>query len=148
VSTVQALNGLREGVFVAAQLPTDGEKLITVSIQNQRLTATQGDTLVANFIVSTGRGRNTRTGTFHILDKIPDAYSDLWGFWMPKWMGIYFAGTLENGFHSLPVLPNGETIWGDALGTPVSYGCVVLGETEAEALYNWAEVGTTVQINP
>jgi lipoprotein-anchoring transpeptidase ErfK/SrfK len=148
VSTVQPLNGLRKGEFLAAQFPADGEKLITVSIQDQRLTATQGDTIVANFMISTGRGHNTRTGTFHILDKIPDAFSDLWGFWMPNWMGIYYAGTLENGFHSLPVLPNGQTIWGDALGTPISYGCVVLGETEAEALYRWADVGTTVQINP
>jgi lipoprotein-anchoring transpeptidase ErfK/SrfK len=143
---VQSLNGLREGEFFAAQLPAGGEKIITVSLQDQRLTATQGDTLVANFVISTGR--NTRAGNYHILEKIPNAYSDIWRFWMPHWMGIYYAGSLENGFHSLPVLPDGKTIWGDALGTPVSYGCVVLGEPEAQALYDWAEVGTTVQINP
>jgi lipoprotein-anchoring transpeptidase ErfK/SrfK len=145
-TVVQSLNGLREGEFFAAQLPAGGEKVITVSLQDQRLTATQGGTLVANFVVSTGK--NTRAGNYHILDKLPNPYSELWRFWMPNWMGIYYAGSLENGFHSLPVLPDGETIWGDALGTAVSYGCVVLGEPEAQALYEWAEVGTTVQINP
>ena len=30
--------------------------------------------------------------------------------------------------------------------TTISYGCVVLGSYEAQLLYDWAEVGTTVQI--
>jgi len=144
--TSEPLRWLREGEFFAARLPEGGEKLITVSLQEQRLYAYQDGTLIATFVVSTGS--NTSTGSFHILDKIPNVYSDIWNFWMPNWMGIYFAGSLENGFHSLPVLPNGESIWSDALGTPVSYGCVVLGVPEAQALYDWAEVGTTVQINP
>jgi lipoprotein-anchoring transpeptidase ErfK/SrfK len=147
-NTPQPSNGLLQGEFFTTQIPPGGEKLITVSLQEQRLYAYQDGTLVGNFVVSTGRSQNTRTGTFHILDKIPRPFSVIWNFWMPDWMGIYYAGSLENGFHSLPVLPNGETIWGDALGTPVSYGCVVLGEQEAQALYDWAEVGTTVQINP
>jgi lipoprotein-anchoring transpeptidase ErfK/SrfK len=142
------LNGLREGEFLAAQLPAGGEKLIVVSLREQRLYAYQGGTLGAVFVASTGGNHNTMTGNFHILDKIPNAYSDIWNFWMPNWMGIYYAGSLENGIHALPVLPNSETIWSDSLGTPVSYGCVVLGAQEAQALYDWAEVGTTVQINP
>ena len=146
VNTSPSVNGLREGEFLASEIPAGGEKSITVSLHEERLYAYQGGSLIATFIVSTGS--NTRTGSFHILDKIPDAFSDIWNFRMPDWMGIYYAGTLENGFHALPVLPNGETIWSDALGTPVSYGCVVLGVPEAQALYDWAEVGTTVKINP
>jgi hypothetical protein len=141
-------NGLREGEFLADQLPAGGEKLIIVSIQEQRLYAYQGGTLGAVFIASTGGKQNTMTGNFQILDKIPNAYSEIWNFWMPNWMGIYYAGSLENGIHALPVLPDGERMWTTALGTPVSYGCIVLGVQEAQALYDWAEVGTTVQINP
>jgi hypothetical protein len=144
----ELVSGLLEGEFFAAHLPVEGEKLITVSLQEQRLYAYQDGRLVANFIVSTGGRSNTLIGSFHILDKIPNAYSDIWNFWMPNWMGIYFAGSLENGFHALPVMPNGETIWSNALGTPASYGCIVLGAQEAQALYDWAEVGTSVQINP
>jgi lipoprotein-anchoring transpeptidase ErfK/SrfK len=32
------------------------------------------------------------------------------------------------------------------LGTPVSYGCIVLGVEEAETLYAWAELGVVVVI--
>lgn len=142
------LNGLREGEFLAAQLPAGGEKLIIVSIQEQRLYAYQGGMLGAVFIASTGGKQNTLTGNYQILDKIPNAYSEIWNFWMPNWMGIYYAGSLENGIHALPVLPDGERMWTDSLGTPVSYGCIVLGVQEAQALYDWAEVGTSVQINP
>ena len=87
-------------------------------------------------------------GTYHILDKIPDPYGADWNFWMPDWMGIYYVGNLENGFHALPLLANGQRLWGDEIGTPVSYGCVVLGIADAQTLYDWADVGTVVQINP
>jgi hypothetical protein len=65
---------------------------------------------------------------------------------MPHWLGIYWAGSLENGIHALPILPNGQRLWEGYLGTPVSYGCVILGTQEARTLYSWAEVGTSVII--
>ena len=134
--------------FVNVQPPAQGEKLIVVSIHEQRLYAYQGSTLVFRFIASTGSGNSTLPGTFHVLDKIPTAFGADWDFWMPDWMGIYYAGDLENGIHALPLLPNGQYLWGNVLGTPITYGCVVLGVQEAQELYNWADVGTTVQISP
>jgi L,D-transpeptidase catalytic domain len=125
-----------------------GEKLIVVSIHEQHLYAYQGSKLVYSFVVSTGGNNSTEAGTYHILDKIPDPYGADWNFWMPDWMGIYYVGDLENGFHALPLLANGQRLWGDEIGTPVSYGCVVLGIADAQTLYDWADVGTTVQINP
>jgi len=129
------------------RLAGDGQ-LIVVSISEQHLYAYQGGTLIDSFIVSTGIRNSTHTGTFHILDKLTDPYSDPWGFWMPDWMGIYYVGDLEDGFHALPVLPGGQHLWGEDLGTPASYGCIVLSVDDAQTLYNWAQVGTTVQINP
>jgi len=130
----------------APHVPADGEKLIVVSISQQHVYAYQGGVLVYSFVASTGSGNSTRTGTFSILDKIPKAYGSTWNFWMPDWMGIYYAGDLEDGFHSLPLLSDGTRLWGDSLGTPVTYGCIVLGIQDSKTLYNWAEVGTTVQI--
>ena len=130
----------------APQVPEDGKKLIIVSISQQHVYAYQGGTLVYSFVASTGGRNSTRTGTFSILDKIPKAYGSTWDFWMPDWMGIYYAGDLEDGFHSLPLLRNGQRLWGDSLGTPVTYGCIVLGIQDSRTLYNWAEIGTTVQI--
>jgi LysM repeat protein len=125
----------------------DGKKRILVSISEQHLYAYEGDKLVMSFVASTGRGGGTAAGSFSILDKIPNAWSDPWGFWMPYWMGIYYAGpNLENGIHALPVLTNGQTIWGSELGTPITYGCVVLGADETSQLFNWATIGTPVSI--
>jgi len=65
---------------------------------------------------------------------------------MPHWLGIYWAGSTENGIHALPILSSGQTLWAGYLGQPVSYGCIVLGTQEAELLYNWAQIGTLVSI--
>jgi len=128
-------------------IQTPGVKSIVVSLSQQRLYAYEGDTPVYDFVVSTGRGGGTARGNFEILDKIPDAYSAPWGFWMPDWMGIYYPSPdMENGIHALPVLPDGETIWGNELGTPVSYGCIVLGPEDADRLFLWADIGTPVSI--
>ena len=104
------------------------------------------NTLVYSFVASTGMNNATRVGTFAVQDKIPNAYGSTWNIWMPKWLGIYYAGGLENGIHALPILSNGATLWAGFLGRPISYGCVVLGSYEASLLYDWADVGTTVEI--
>ncbi len=123
------------------------EKTILVDISDQHVYAYDKGKLVFSFIASTGRNHLTRIGRYRILDKIPNAYSDPWGFWMPYWMGIYYAGyNLENGFHSLPVLSNGVKLWGSKIGSPVTYGCVVLMPDDMKKLYRWAGVGTAVVI--
>jgi lipoprotein-anchoring transpeptidase ErfK/SrfK len=133
----------------AAEQPVHhGEgKTIVVKISEQRVYAYEGDQETFNFPASTGRGNTTLAGNFSILDKIPNAYSDPWGFYMPDWMGIYWAGSdLENGFHSLPVLADGQQLWADQIGTPVTYGCVVLQPGDMQQLFDWAEIGTPVEI--
>jgi lipoprotein-anchoring transpeptidase ErfK/SrfK len=126
-------------------IPATG-KYILVSISQQQMYAYENGQLAFSFVVSTGSGNSTRTGTFPILDKLPNAYADNWNFWMPDWMGIYWVGNLENGIHAVPVLPGGGRLWENSLGTPVSYGCVVLGVNDAQQLFDWAEIGTVVRI--
>ncbi len=126
-----------------------GKKYILVDQSDQRMYVYQGDQLVFKFTISTGKNNTTLNGTFHILDKIPKAWSYPWGFWMPDWMGIYYVGyDLENGIHALPVTTSGKTLWANLLGQPSSYGCVILSASDAGQLFNWAEVGTTVEIRP
>jgi lipoprotein-anchoring transpeptidase ErfK/SrfK len=126
--------------------PSTDERIV-VDISEQHMYAYAGDQLVYSFVASTGRGGGTLRGDFRILDKIDNAYSQPWGFWMPNWLGIYYVGVdLENGIHSLPVMPDGEVVWGDDIGKPISYGCVVLKPEDAVLLYNWVEVGTPVEI--
>ncbi len=126
-------------------IPSSGQYIL-VSISQQHMYAYQDGQLVFSVVVSTGSGNSTRTGTFPILDKIPNAYADNWNFWMPDWMGIYWVGNLENGIHAWPELPGGGLLWESSLGTPVSYGCVVLSTSDAQQLFDWAQVGTIVRI--
>lgn len=123
-----------------------GPKKILVDISEQRMYVYEGDTLIWTFVASTGMGNSTRVGTFRVQSKIPNAYGATWNIWMPYWLGIYWSGSLENGIHALPILPNGATLWAGYLGTPISYGCVVLSTADAQTLYNWAEIGTPVII--
>jgi len=124
----------------------NGSKYILVDISEQHMYVYEGDALVYSFVSSTGINNATRVGTFAVQSKIPNAYGATWNIWMPDWLGIYWAGSLENGIHALPILPNGATLWEGYLGRPISYGCVVLGTYEAQLLYDWAEIGTPVEI--
>ncbi|MFN3706297.1 MAG: L,D-transpeptidase family protein [Thermoflexales bacterium] len=128
-------------------------KVIYVSLSQQRLWAYDGAQLVFQFLVSTGLptpefpNRATKPGVFRIKTKMPEAYASTWDLRMPFWMGIYDAGSLENGFHAMPLLRNGQRVsW--RVGRPASFGCIVLNHADAQALYTWAPLGTLVVIRP
>lgn len=123
-----------------------GSKYILVDISEQHMYVYEGDALIYSFVASTGMNNATRVGTFAVQSKIPLAYGATWNIWMPSWLGIYWSGGLENGIHALPILSNGGILWEGYLGRPISYGCVVLGTYEAQLLFDWAEMGTPVEI--
>lgn len=130
----------------APSINTNGSKYILVDISEQHLYAYENSNLVFSFVASTGINNATRTGIFAVQTKLDNAYGATWNIWMPNWLGIYYSGSLENGIHALPILPNGATLWEGFLGRPVSYGCVVLSTYESKLLYDWAEMGTPVEI--
>lgn len=155
---LQRLNGLADDAIYEGQtlrIPVQGQgpgaarggaKRIVVDVSEQRMYVWQGDTLVWNFVTSTGLdGYPTRRGSFQVQSRIPNAWSSAWQLWMPYWLGIYWAGSSENGIHALPII-NGQTLWEGYLGSPISYGCVVLSAADAEQLYGWADIGTAVDI--
>ena len=127
---------------------TMAQKEIIVDISEQRTYIYQNGVLINQFIVSTGEpGRDTAPGHYQVLNKIPVAYASTWDLDMPYWLGIYWAGPLQNGFHALPtVRHNGYTLWDGYLGQRVSYGCIILSLADAETLYYWADIGTPVTI--
>jgi lipoprotein-anchoring transpeptidase ErfK/SrfK len=123
-----------------------GSKYILVDLSEQHMYVYEADALIYSFVASTGINGGTRIGNFAVQSKIPNAYGSTWNIWMPDWLGIYWSGGLENGIHALPILPNGATLWEGFLGRPISYGCIVLGTYNAQILYDWAEMGTPVEI--
>ncbi len=127
-------------------LPLITDRRIVIDISEQHLYAYEGEALVYSFICSTGiESSPTIPGTFQILSKEENAYASSWDLWMPHFMGVYQSGPdFTNGIHGLP-LRNGQQLWW-ALGSPASYGCIVLGIEEGAALFEWAELGTLVII--
>jgi lipoprotein-anchoring transpeptidase ErfK/SrfK len=70
---------------------------------------------------------------------------------MPNFMGIYQpAPNVEfmNGFHGFPTRDGANLLWTNNLGTPVTYGCILLSNENAAQLYEWAEQGVIVEILP
>jgi LysM repeat protein len=135
------------GAGAAPVSVSGGGQRIVVDLSEQRMYVYQGGQLLWNWVVSTGRpGQTTAVGHYKVLNKIPNAYAYTWSLQMPYWLGIYWAGSLQNGIHALPIQANGQRLWAGYLGTPVSFGCVILSTQNAQTLYNWAAVGTPVDI--
>jgi LysM repeat protein len=130
-------------------LPIVFGKRIVVSLTEQHLWAFEGDTLIMSEIISTGIDRSpTQPGVFQVRSHVENAYASVWDLYMPSFLGIYEAWPgFENGFHGLPLLSGGRVLWRGTLGSPVSYGCIILDTGAARNLYAWAEEGVLVEIN-
>lgn len=124
-------------------------KRIEVDISDQRAYAWEGNVLRYKFVVSTGLPTHpTRRGRFFIQTKLTNAVSTGLNLDMPYWMGIYYAGSTENGFHALPINRTTKVkLWAGLIGRPASYGCIVLRDGDAAVLYKWTEMGTVVDIH-
>jgi lipoprotein-anchoring transpeptidase ErfK/SrfK len=127
--------------------PVPGKRIV-ISIPEQRLRVYENDELLYDWPCSTGmKDSPTLTGDFQVLSKEEMAYASQWDLQMPHFVGVYRAGgNTYNGIHGLPILSNGQRLWAGNLGSPASYGCIILGIEEAETLFNWAELGVPVTI--
>jgi LysM repeat protein len=131
-------------------LPVIPNKRIVISISQQRLWIYQDGSLLSKHIISTGIDRSpTQPGVFQVQTHELNAYASVWDLYMPHFLGVYEAWPgFMNGIHGLPTLSNGRRLWASILGKPASYGCIILDLNAAEYLYNWAENGVVVEIQP
>lgn len=130
----------------AGQATAMGKK-IEVSLSKQQVMVWENGKVIYTMKASTGKAPYlTRTGSFEILDKMPYAESSGLGWGMPYWMGIYFAGGTENGFHAMARLKDGSVLSTSVLGRPATSGCIMLSDYDAKILYEWAPLGTPVII--
>lgn len=120
------------------------------SIQQQTCWLFRDGALMEKWSCSTGRpGSPSIPGNYTVQSKLPRAYSAAADFWMPAWLGIYDAGVFENGIHGIPYRAgNGERLWTDLVGVPITYGCVMLPDRLAQTLYDMAYVGMPVTVLP
>jgi hypothetical protein len=143
-------DGVSDGKEIAnGYSPTDTapvalKKTIKITLSKQTMEQRLNGVTLATYRTSTGKpGMRTPTGTFHVLAKHPRAWSRAAGLWMPWWMQFTDRG---HGIHELPEWPGGKKEGANHLGKPVSHGCVRLGKGSAKIVYDWAPVGTEIQI--
>ncbi len=132
--------------------PVVDSKRVVVSISQQRAWVYENGALKWEWLASTGIASSpTAPGVFQIQTHEPNAYAASWDLWMPSFMGIYQpAPNVEfmNGFHGFPTRDGANLLWTNNLGTPVTYGCILLSNENAAQLYEWAEQGVIVEILP
>lgn len=156
----QANNGI-EGVSVGQQiiippadifleLPVVPNKRIVVSISEQRTRVYENGQLKWDWATSTGINDSpTWPGVYQILSHVPNAYAGNWDLYMPNFMGVYKpipGSDFTNGFHGFPTRGGGQLLWENSLGRRVTYGCILLHNTNVQQLYEWAQEGVVVEI--
>ena len=133
---------------VLLPLPPVPNKRIVIDLSDQHMTVYENGQAIKTHIVSTGVSDSpTMAGIFQVQTHIINAYASNWDLYMPHFLGIYEAWPgFMNGIHGLPLLSSGSRLWASSLGSPASYGCIILDLAAAEALYYWADPGVVVEI--
>lgn len=112
---------------------------IDVDLSQQMLYAYDGQDLVNSFLVSTGVAAHpTVVGQFYVYVKY--LYTDMSGpgYYLPDvpYTMYFYQGY---GIHG--------TYWHNNFGTPMSHGCINMRTSDAAWMYDFASVGTLVNIH-
>jgi lipoprotein-anchoring transpeptidase ErfK/SrfK len=121
-------------------LKHSNQRWIEVSISGRTLTAWEGGTPVRSFTVSTGReDEPTLPGVFQIEHKLERAWMQGDGYDIPNVpYTMYYSGSYA--IHG--------AYWHSDFGSAISNGCINLPVGQAAWLFDWADIGTTVVIEP
>lgn len=115
------------------------ERWIDVNLSTQRVYAYEGTNLIRSFVVSTGTSQYpTVTGQYRIYIKLRYTNMSGPGYFLrdvPYTMYFYRG----YGLHG--------TYWHSNFGTPMSHGCINLTIDDSAWLFDFASVGTLVNIH-
>ncbi len=118
---------------------SDDELWIDVDLSSQRSNVYVGDTLMREFLVSTGTWLHpTVTGTFRIYVRYRYADMSGPGYYLPDVPYVMYFYK-DYGLHG--------TYWHHNFGTPMSHGCVNFPTVDAGWIFENAHVGTIVNVH-
>ncbi|GEM_PF-2089479 len=114
---------------------------IVINLAEQKLYEcnADGEVLSQTSVSSGTRGYTTPTGTYHVVNKAPKAYSEKYEAWMLHWMGLTADGGY--GMHGLE-----GSSYERLLGRVASHGCIRLSRAYAKEMYGRVTVGLPVFI--
>jgi len=155
--TTAAAIGGRTGVSCDPWVPPypnvgEGKRIIYSNSAQRVWLIDESEALVDTYLVS-GRVGIPHYDTYEVYSKSVNAWAPYGGITM-KWMVRFVRpGTWGNqwayGFHAIPRYSNGQPLQSEAeLGFHRSGGCVRQADVKAYALYQWADIGTTVHAIP
>ncbi|HEX9798283.1 MAG TPA: L,D-transpeptidase [Anaerolineales bacterium] len=113
---------------------------IDVDLGEQTVTAYDGASPIRSFSVSTGTWAHpTVTGQFRVYVKLTATDMAGPGYYLP---GVPYTMYFYRGYaiHG--------TYWHSNFGTPMSHGCVNLRTPDSEWVFDFASVGTLVNVHP
>ncbi len=124
------------------------EKLITVDLGSQKLRAWESGKIVHETKISSGMKLTpTVKGSFRVQRKIPlhdmrgpSPYKDIY----PS--GKYLTKNVPNTLYFYQGYAIHGAYWHNNFGRPASHGCVNTPLASAQWLYDWAPVGTRIEI--
>jgi lipoprotein-anchoring transpeptidase ErfK/SrfK len=149
-----ALQGGSEAPAPPPPYPDIGDgKRIIYSNSEQRVWLIDKDNLLVDTYLVSGRIGIPHDGTYSVYSKSVNAWAPYGGITMKHMVRFVRPGTWGNqwayGFHSIPRYANGTPMQTEAqMGTHRSGGCVRQPDAKAYALFQWADIGTTVHAIP
>jgi uncharacterized protein YraI len=126
-----------------------GERWIDFDRTNQIVTLYEGDAAVASYWGAIGYDSSsdgffsTAIGTYYVYDKYaPLAWTDWGQTYIEYWVG--FDPDRANGFHSYSLDANGNVL---PNGAGATGGCIALDLGAAATVFDFAEIGTRVEVH-
>ncbi|KAA3662064.1 MAG: L,D-transpeptidase, partial [Chloroflexi bacterium] len=122
---------------------SNNERWIDVNLTTQTVIAYEGDTAVFNALVSSGTWEYpTVTGQFRIWLRYESQTMNgaLLGY-------DYYLENVPYVMYFFEDYAIHGAYWHNNFGTPMSHGCVNVHPTDAGWLYNWASMGTLVNVH-
>ncbi|MDP3964223.1 MAG: L,D-transpeptidase family protein [bacterium] len=125
---------------------TDLRKYIEVKLSEQRLYAYENGIIENTFLISSGLDKYpTPEGDFSVTAKIPTKdYEWTYG---PDHPDNYDLEDVDFNLRFAPTYYLHYAYWHNNFGNKMSHGCVNIDRTNAEWIYNWADVGTPVIVH-
>jgi hypothetical protein len=140
-------NGTDEFVLAPARplFGPEGTQYILIDLSEQRLYAYENTILAHTFLVSTARTPwETPLGKHEILAKIP-VVDYTWSYG-PGDPNNYSLGPTPWNLRIYPHVYIHYAWWHNNFGHPMSHGCVNVNLANIKWIYDWANVGTPVEV--